>query len=60
MANQERKVPPALVVIDGELFHAFNRWRNLEGLALTEADIGDGWLLHLHRQPEAGDEEMHP
>jgi hypothetical protein len=47
--SQSLKQPPALVVIDGDLFHAFDRWRKLEGYNLVALDEADGWLLRLTR-----------
>lgn len=55
MSNQERKLPPALVVIDGELFHEFDRWRTFQGYALVEIDDTDGWMLRLRRHEPVDD-----
>lgn len=55
MSSQAAKQPPAFVVVDGDLFHRFDRWRKLERLALTEVAGTDGWMLRLTR-PEPADD----
>lgn len=55
MADQVRKLPPALVVVDGDLFHEFDRWRTLQGHSLTPLDGTDGWILRLMRHSTAAE-----
>jgi DNA-binding XRE family transcriptional regulator len=56
MSEQRKKQPPAFVVIEGELYWEFDRWRKMQGYVTSQIEETDGWMIYLHRKPEAVDD----